>query len=466
MTTQGFGTENPLIVVTASPARNWMVLCQARQDTDGNGRVSVSVGPTGELEGDALQTYFVAADSRETRIRQFLGNDPSGRYVAYRTENELWLLDTVTNNQIDLAANGAETTDDGQSFTTHRALSFGPRGRSVAYLRTVSGETTVVVRDLVSGEQREHPVGSGLVGRLSFEPDGDFIRLDVVLADSNGNGRVQWPFPPAKDKSGPCAGPIPRYNVWQFPGDESKPRLLRLSTGELIDAPGFVMTVGENIVVRNDTAELRLLTPSGERRKISSDTCNARVLHADAKRETVVFGCAGAYGARRDIFLRTPTARKHLNVDIAAFEQDTRFDGYPDWLALYPHNDSTLLNLEDGELYKLPEGSRTLATFTTNALVDDGGKLLFAHLDGADTKPKLHWTATNRTRKPLEPLLIALPLIALGEELFDIEHRRWLGRFSQTPLAVSSDGRGLIPRRPGTDRRLALGPVQWEAAAR
>jgi hypothetical protein len=155
-----------------------------------------------------------------------------------------------------------------------------------------------------------------------------------------------------------------------------------------------------------------------------------------------------------------------LHVDIAAFEQDGRFDGLPDWLPLYPHNDSYLLDLDSSELQKLPPGSRTLAVSANTALLDVGGSLQFAWLSDPGEKRTLHLTKLAQARKPLQTLVVNPPLVALGKELFDLEARAWLGTLTGSPLALSGDKRGLVARTDSTSNRLALGPVHWQSAVR
>jgi hypothetical protein len=237
---------------------------------------------------------------------------------------------------------------------------------------------------------------------------------------------------------------------------------LRVATGEPLDIPGLVATVGPHLVVRNELNELWLVAASGDRRKISSGKCNARVLHLDAARELVLFGCASAHGARRDLFLRTQSARKQLHIDVAAFEQDTRFDGQLDLVPLYPHNDSLLLDLNDGDLLQLPQGSRAVAVFGGSALVDVGSALQFVRLDTSGQKPSLRWTKTGRVRTALQPLLLATPIVAVGKDLFDLDQRVWRGSFTGFPLSLSTDAQGLVPRTDATATRLAQGPLRWE----
>ncbi len=445
----------------AAPARNWLFFCEARQDTDASGRIDVSVGPHGELTGDELVPFFVRDDGRETQIDQFVGADPTGRHVAYRVGDIIWLEDTLANRRVDLTALGADPEDDAQSYTPHRAVSFGPFGLRLAYLRSGSDGGKVVLRDLRTGAEDAVAVDAEVVARVAFEPDGHFLRLDVVSRDSNGNGRLQWPFPRAENKRGPCEGPIPRFNVWQWPGDDSEVRLVDIATGKILSPRGFVATLGSAVITRNEEAELWLEQANGEMVRISSDKCNGRVLHADADNGSVFFGCTGAYGARRKVYARTKTRRMSLGFDLAAYEVDSRVKNRPLWLALYPRNETVLVSTRDGTTHQLAPETRVLATYEDTALTEHGGKLSFVHLENASRNGSLIEDTLTQKRASLAPLLSYENYASIGTLLFDLNTKRYVGSFPVPPLVLSQDGLGLLPKKPGSASSLPRAPVAW-----
>lgn len=439
--------------------------CEARSDTDASGKIDVNVGPHGELLGDTLKSYLVEPNGRELEIDQFLGSDPSGRHIAYRQKERVWLRDTTAQRQVDLAAQGLDARDDARSYTPHRGLSFGPFGRTLAYARHRGGVTSLVLRDLETGGEDDFPLDAEVIGRIGFEPDGQFIRLDVVTHDSNGNGRMQWPFPEAQGKRGPCPGPIPHFNVWQWPGDDASTRLFEIATGKIRHVEGFVMTVGGGIVTRRANGELWLEQSNGERRRISSDKCGGRVLHADAEQGAVFFGCASAWGARRKIYARLSDRRVSLDFDLAGFETDTRFDGRPWWIPLYPRNESLLLAVGTADIYPLAPESRVLATHASSALVDVQGKLAFVYLNHSQSgPPQLRHQSVPQRRPALGALRQRGRYVSLGRELFDLLALAHVGQFEAAPMELSQDGLGLVARIPGDATRLARGPLMWSRA--
>ncbi len=410
-----------------------------------------------------MTTYLIRAGKAETTIDDFLGSDPTGQYVIFRKANEVWLLDTTSDARVDLAAAGADLADDASSYTPHRALSFDPMGRRLAYLRQGPDGTDVVIHDLKTGSEREYPAGRGTVGRIAFEPDGQFVRLDVVTTDTNGNGRIQWPFPPRSDASGRCPGPIPTYKVWQWPGDDARVRLLDLATSNTEDVDGFVMTLAGSVITRDEEGALVMRLPNGKRRKISSKQCAAKILHVDPETESVVFGCAGAYAARRDIYVRTATGRRRLELDLAPFEIDSRFGGRPSWIALYPRNDTVLVHLSAATAYTVTAETRVLATYGTHALAERAERYFFLSLEDPDARStKVVERAIGAQRAPVSDIIATDRYVAVGRDLFDIAEMRSMGQFERPPLAVSNDGYGFIPSKSPQMRSLSQGPLHWK----
>ncbi len=106
------GTEHPVVVLAASYAGNWVALCQAPRDTNGDGLVQVWVDRQhGTLYGDAMEPSLALGDSPPERIDALVGAHPSGRYVAFVARGRLVVAraGAGTHDRIDLTALGADT---------------------------------------------------------------------------------------------------------------------------------------------------------------------------------------------------------------------------------------------------------------------------------------------------------------------------------------------------------------------
>jgi hypothetical protein len=237
---------------------------------------------------------------------------------------------------------------------------------------------------------------------------------------------------------------------------------LDIATAKTLDVDGFVMTVGGAVVTRDASGVLTMSLPNGEHRRISSEKCAGKVLHADAETEAIVFGCASAYAARRDMYVRTATGRKRLGFDLAPFELDSRFAGRPSWLALYPRNDTVLLHLATMTVYPAEVGTRVLATYGTHALAELDGHFRFLSLQDPDArKTKLIQRQLEDKRPPVTDILLLGRFAAIGAQLFDLHELKALGSFERPPLALSSDGYGLVPAASPEMRALSTGPLYW-----
>src|SRR5688572_7781778 len=122
------GTAHPALVLESSPDGRWVVLCQAREDTDGDGEIRVHVGAYGALSGDRLQTYWVEGAGAGEPLRGFVASDGFGHYVAFDRAGSLVLRDTWAATELELGAGGAVLDTDRRSFAGHRAAVFSPRG--------------------------------------------------------------------------------------------------------------------------------------------------------------------------------------------------------------------------------------------------------------------------------------------------------------------------------------------------
>jgi hypothetical protein len=116
-----FGTGHQLVVEAADQARRWAVVCQAREDTNGDGEVTVLVGNHGDMLGDDMEPYFFAIGREEMAIDALVAASPTGSHVVFVRRGRLVLHTAATGTQQDLSALGADARDDSSVFGSHRA---------------------------------------------------------------------------------------------------------------------------------------------------------------------------------------------------------------------------------------------------------------------------------------------------------------------------------------------------------
>lgn len=454
-----FGTEAPLTVFAANASPTWVGFCQVRADTDANGVLEVHAGAHGEPEGDRLSPLLADPAAKETSIERFLGSGAQGRYVAYVRAGKIWLYDAYLG---ELRAVSEWDASHAPRQATWPPAAFDRQGTSFAFVVGDGSHDEVAIFDLATHTERRFSAGAGKIWNLDFEPDGAFLRVESVSVDSNGNGRLDGPLPSSDNPA--CRAPIPNYNVRQNASDAVGVALYSLKTNSLRALPDFVATLGSAIITRGHDRELFLETESGVRSILTSPSCNARLLHLDAARQSLVFGCAKTAGERRALYFRFQDKTTDLKLDAAAFETDTRIDDNPTWLPLSAHEKEVLLDLANGELTLLPEGTTTIATANYNALVEREGKLLFLTKSN-DVKPhRVVETELGKRRPSLVAVQRRGTFIALGSDLFDLAAAKWVGSFERTPLVLSSEGLGLIPRKNASPPKFALGTLRWMSA--
>jgi hypothetical protein len=438
-------------------------LCQSRADTTGDRAISVRISREGDLEGDALSHYLVEGAGDGIRIDGVLAADPRGRYVVLQRGGRAYLRDTDQRTESDLSALGIDTRADQSSHQTHRAVIFDGSGTRLAYLRQHGEQQWIVIRDLAGASETVLDPGTGNVWRMGFEPDGDYLRVQITVGDTNGNGRIEWPTP-VEEGPKPCVGPVPSFNVFDVPGDQPETRLLRLLDGQLLETPELVMTLGTSVVTRNSVGELWLGAPTGEMQLISPKECAGRIYHSSAKHSAIVFGCSPTYGGRRELFVSTPSMQKKLGLDVAPFEVDGRLPGDSDLIGLYPRNDAYLLDLPRLALTPLPPQTQVLATHDRKALATRDNQLLILSVAYDGDRPQLREHALGLKRPPLSAVGWAGHYVYVGPVLIDLNLESVVRTFTSPPLALSQSGAALLPAvQRASSESLLLGPLTWTA---
>ncbi|MBX3183421.1 MAG: hypothetical protein KIT72_03360 [Polyangiaceae bacterium] len=515
------GGAAPLLLRAASPNGRWVALCQSREDTDGDGQVGFELGARGEPKGDSLTTYLVRGAGLGEPIQELLDADPTGRWLLFTAGGRVHLLDDHTGARVDLSALGADAREDTSRELPHRAFSFDAKGSTLAYLRQPpgarGGTEALVLRDLPTGREQTLAPGRGSVYRLRLSADARWLVLQVLIDDTNGNGRLDWPSPvlpltPEGPRSRRCRAPVMSYSVHPHRGDTVFTRVIPLQFPSGNDSPhgahhgkppgdkaarhdarpqredALITPFGDSLLVRGAGGELLQAWAAGARRaprELAPAACRARLIHADPERGALVTTCDHSederkiQGTRQSVWLinTTPSTpiRTPLGFTLAPIHTDSEAAARPErLLAFYPGNETTLLDLDTGALHPLAVGDLVLSTFEARALVRRADELWLAEVRPAarvgepPTKPRVEWTrlslTVDRAAEQLHqrhlswvsPYLIDLRrgvALATLDHLRDDEHRLDV-------LALTDDGRALIPSSVDA-RGLPVGPLSW-----
>jgi len=184
------GTAHPILLQAASGTYGWVIACQPRRDTDGDGWVSITVGHHGEVSGDAPVPYLMYADGDEETMDSFLAEAPNGHYVAMIRGGVVWIVDTANRRRTSLSALGIDAEDDDNWALAHPAVAFSSHDE-VAFRRRSDRGSEVVVLDLPTSSAQPVYMTENRIWRVYFEDS----RL-VVLEVPGTNGKDEEPgFP-------------------------------------------------------------------------------------------------------------------------------------------------------------------------------------------------------------------------------------------------------------------------------
>ncbi len=430
-------------------------MCQVRRDTNGDGAVRVDLAPDGAVSGDELAGYLLDAPGPGTPMDAFGGSDPSGRFVAFVHDGRLVLRDTTTHTDVELPA---DVRDDLSPFVHPRAVAFDPTGRRLLYLQKLELGGKIAVRELATGAEAIVDPGDGLVFRADFDPSGAAIVVRVVTADTNADGRLDWPVRESERPFMRCAAPLPRFPVWERSGDDVVLRVAKAAGGVARDAPGLIVPMGDALLVRQADGAIDRVDASGRRLPIARKGCEAHLLHVDAARGLSLLTCLDSKGKNEAVLVGQGPA-KPLGLTLAVAPGDHWVEGSPRLVPLHPGTDAALLDLDRREVEMLTNGDRILSTSGARALVLRGRSLVLHELGGGDVN-------LGGEVSPLAHIVHSGPVFFVPPFVVDVARGKLIGKADDRALAVATDGALLVAEGGAADaKHFAHGPLRWRAVA-
>jgi hypothetical protein len=180
------GTPSPGSVEVVDRNAQWALLCEARNDDNKDGRLSVELMMHGGTLGDKLRPYLVLGSGPGTEVDDFMAAGPSGQVVV-AMQSCVYLVDTQTGVARALPrADGRVRIGPKQDAPI---MAFSRDGIWLAYLRSNGRHIRVVLRDLMATSEREIDPGSDSVLSLFF--DNLSSRLVMDVADFEGDLRAK-----------------------------------------------------------------------------------------------------------------------------------------------------------------------------------------------------------------------------------------------------------------------------------
>lgn len=475
-----FGTAHPGLVEAMDPAGRWIVVCQARADTDNDGKIETFIGIEGDPYGDDPIPYLVVGGGDGSPLGTLVAVDPASRYVVGAPRGRVTLFDTRTGKSIDLTPKAAH---EGEPTFVEGWASFDDVGRRLLTARIRgagdAAVTRLVVRELESGVETSLDPGPGLFVRAALSGDGGSIDVVVVAQDTDGNGKLEAPRQRGSLYQGGCAGPASGAYFGARSGDKPTHRVLAVDGGLRRDVPGFVGFVGRRWIRRLEEGSLVLEAAAGERTTIAAAALKGRVLASDDASGLILFAscvdlddapvyAAGTAGVR-DIGVRLEIPEwfhEATRRDRGRITPILRSDGPAfDWLKAVAFN-------ARGK-WLACEGAKVLVLRDSNLVVLDVDSATEAVLPG------------KIDHDVYEPAWRAGPLAAAGGVVLDLVGAKMVGTYPYpleypypTTVAASwglrddgavlrSAGPSASERRPdgslrSGSRALPSGPFRWK----
>lgn len=483
------GGPGPLTLEAAAPNRSWVVFCQANQDTNRDGELSVNVGPLGELTGDTLNSYLALGNRKPERIDALWAHSGS-RWLVVSKGGRATLVDASNNTRTDLSKLNADAREDRALFPKHRSFAFDRAGKSLAFAMVAPRRRFQVGHfDLARLSKQTWLQDAGSLWRTGLAPSGNWVIAQVIKQDTTGNGRLDWPVPVAGNK-GRCTSPVQSHPAWLWRGDAPSTWVARLGSSRAKEYRDFAAPLGKEVLFRDHRGRL-FLTHGKNKTLLAGKECGARIVHADSQRSLAIVGCAGpptekppprpsrvkkprsdeparskrkkpplVARSRWPLMLVGPGYSKDLELTLAPTGNDRWPGDNPRYVALHAGNTPHVVDLESKSVRALQPHDAVIATHGETLLVLRRGRILPTHA---------------ATLKPLAPSVM---VDAIGDRfqngrfvyvtpvIVDLSRKRVAGRVGKTVLALGADGLALIAHgADATPNQLAHGPLVWTAGA-
>lgn len=478
------GTSHPVLLQEAPPDGRWLVFCQARSDTNGNGVIRVEHGRHGMLHGDRMEPYLILGNGPERPIDEFVAADEQGNYLVVVISERLLLIDPRTGREEDLSQRGANPMDVQYAAGSHRAASFDRLGQRLLYLRKTAKGDVPVIRTLATGQEVELDPGDGLVWRAQLDAEGKWAMLQMIDKDTDGDGKLALPSLRTNLAGRRCRGSVGSYGIRGLVGDRPSLRIAPTAGGKAREADNLVRPWGERLLLRTPDGALVLESASGQTQELVPASCKGTVLHSDIARGQILVQCQSSESPRMALY----GAAAH--VDFTEDPPRESGDIVKNQVLRFFQSPGALIDLERRSIQPLGQ-TRLVGHYGGRALLARGKQLA---LYDADTNTESELIAfkhygrsvaqagsmvlsliwSSRTSPPgspadksVRPGPLTVPGIDDDGELVgramvvDLAAGKLIGQAPASALAVTADGRVLVPRKGSQDESLPEGPLQW-----
>lgn len=429
------GTAHQAYVTAADPMGRWVLICQARADTDENGWIHFGIAEHGINEGDKASLYLVRGSGEGEAIEGLIARDGSGRWLVIgRGHHEILLLDLEQGTSTPLFPSITSTQDELYPLKPS-TITFDPSGQYLLYRRRSKRHIVLVVRHLDSGTETIVDPGAGALVSAGWRTSA-WLHIRTVRDDLNGDHKIEYPRDYSSGWVGTCGLGSTTYMAgWSA---DISDQHIAWSTGlRLGDA---YTTLGDELLV-DDAGKVAAVAPSGARRPLDIAP-GCWPIFGDAPRDQVFAGCHESGVAHLEV--SDARGRRRIGrIDENVHELRV---WSPRIVELNPLAESMAwLDLERGRL--ISRGRKngwTAVGYGRHALV-------------RGNHDKIVELATGRTRAVLGPtymnsVLSADRLAFARPWLIDLERGERLAKLDRQVHAITRDGRLLVDTGEGVLR--------------
>jgi hypothetical protein len=441
------GTAHPLAGRMSSPDGRWFVLCQARADTDGDGKIEVRYG-LHYNDGDQALPYLVLGTGPGEVIDYPAAQSQRGEWLAVVRGGKLELIEAATYRRFTLPA---DVTNDRHWMRDKNArfVSIAADGSRMTYLRKDHGKDVIVIRELPSGTERTIAVNDKL-WRATVDDSGRWAEVTVMRADTDHDGKIDWAGGPTSASLSECdTDPLHHRNP---EGDQPTRLWLDLVAGTFVEDPTVIGIVGSELLHRTADGSLVLGTT-----KLAGASCHAQVEGVIASPPRVLVTCDPPKPAADD------ARQAPVVVAGPGIFRATRWKVYRmGFDAVYAHDrfarldDTTYVDLTDGSELSLPG---------PQAHVLDGLALVNIHGEWAAFSLVKRTVTMLHERGQVGDVLRygVSPIVPVGDSAYDLRTGKPIGPADDTIAFVDDHGRVLRSPASGAAPGYASpGPLRWD----
>ena len=426
---RSLGTAHPVSVLAAGLRGDWVVACQSREDTDGNGRIEVVNTPLEVNRGDALMPYIMFSDE-EMLVDEFVGARKN--LIAFLRDGDLILLDTADRTELNLShARGDAPPIDPEM--TVSAGGFDHSGRELLFVEGNQQSAHFVIRDLRTGQERRLEVGAGRVEGAHLLAKASWLEVRSVADESSTIDRSsEGDFPGARSCWFGSEWGVASLN--SNAADTYRAQAIRVADGFRYDGAVWSRDAADVALLLQRDGSMRWLLPEGREELVAPASCFPELEALWSRQRAVDFQCQT--GPRSGRFTRrlfyTPTELYEgdpVSLDIVSLGAPD-FDRSTDiWTMSRSWRDRVLFATPEGDLSVFDFLART----TTGVPLPPGARsepdqLVFMPIYGFG-----RWSVAHASLFTTHPVVVV-----------DLEAKRLAGSLDRMPLAFEPSGRALV----------------------